>query len=199
MPGAPRRYAAIFRLGMVLSMFDSFLLHTVLVLATYLGVAGCTPGTSGQREEGAPSTRAAAKPMKADVQEPSQEESDRAFDEEQAKIVLPVDPRHQRLELTPQWLEGYWVSGKAACYGSDSGIRFNSDRTYSEHDVGGQYDINGQRIRLRITEVYNAPPSEIGTGESFTVRLVGPNELDTTWSDGGSGPLYRCPPEPLTD
>ena len=180
-------------------MADRLPMRVLVFFAAALCVGGCTPGTSGQLEEGVAPNQAASKPIKGNVQEPSQEEADRALDGEQAKIVLPVDSRHQRLELTPQWLEGYWVSGKAACYGSDSGIRFNSDGSYSEHDVGGRYDINGHRIRLRITEVYNAPPSEIGAGETFTVRLVGPNELATTWSDGGSGPWYRCPPEPLSD
>jgi hypothetical protein len=128
----------------------------------------------------------------------TQEEWDRAFEEEQAKIVLPVDPRHRRLELSQGWLAGYWVSGKAACYGSDSGISFQADGTYSEHEEGGRYVIEGNRIRLIVTEVYNAPRSEIGTGGSFTARPIGPNEMETVWSDGAAGPLYRCPPEPLS-
>jgi hypothetical protein len=161
-------------------------------------MSGCAPGGSNDRDKRAASTRS-AEPTQAAREEASRKEADRAFAEEEAQIVLPVDPRHQHLELTPHWLEGYWVSGKAACYGSDSGIRFNSDGTYSEQEGSGEYEIEAARIRFRITEVYNAPSSEIGTGSALTVRIVGPNEILTTWSDGGSGPLYRCPPEPLSD
>ncbi len=152
------------------------------------------------RKEQAKSLTAGGTGNQISAQQPqlTEEEWHRQFEEEEAKIVLPVDPRHKRLELTPKWLEGYWVSGKAACYGSDSGNRFNADSTYSVQDARGRYSISGPRVQLRVTENYNAPSSELGTSESFTVRLIGPNEIQTRWRDGGSGPLFRCPPEPLS-
>jgi hypothetical protein len=109
-------------------------------------------------------------------------------------VVLPVDPKHLKLELTPGWLDGYWVGNKGACLGSDSGIHFGADGTYSEFESGGGYQIRGDRIWTAVTEVYNGPPDAIGTRESARVRIVGPNELATDWGGGQKGPLYRCPP-----
>ena len=125
---------------------------------------------------------------------PTAAQLEKAQKEWEAKIVLPVDPKHRTVALTPAWLEGYWVGNKAACYGSDSGIHFTADGRYSEHEAGGTLRIEGDKVRITVTEVYAAPDSEIGKSEDFRVRLIGPNEIETVWSDGGRGRLFRCPP-----
>lgn len=130
----------------------------------------------------------------------SQDEWDREWEDWQRDIVLPVDPKHRRLELTPQWLEGYWVVYKSACYGSDSGIHFSADGTYADHETDGRYAIDREHVRMTVVSVHNAPDdSEVGTSERIKVVPIGPNEILTGWRDERDQPLrlYRCPREPL--
>lgn len=158
-----------------------------LLLLTALLIAGCD-------RSAAPPDQASGNDQQAGTADMTEEEMRKAQEEWEKKIVLPVDPKHRKLELTPAWLEGYWVAQKSACYGSDSGIHFGADGKYAEHEAGGTYAIEGDRVTLTVTEIYAGPESEKGKKESLTVALVGPNEMDSRWPDGSLWRLYRCPP-----
>lgn len=114
---------------------------------------------------------------------------------------LPIDPRHPALKLTPQWLDAYWVDDAMACRGSDSGIVFRADGTYSDHGEGGRYRLSANRITMVTTEIYDtgSPDMNIGAREVSDLRLIGPNEIEPAgWRDEKQRQvrLYRCPPQP---
>lgn len=156
----------------------------MLWLALLLGCDTGPQPAPERKPEQAPG--AEAKPAK------SQAEWDREWEAWQQSIVLPVEPRHRRLALTPEWLAGYWASGKAACLGSDSGIWLERDGHYRNHEESGLWSIANGQARFRVTEIYNAPDEPVGEVSRARLRLVGPNEID--WIESGEvSRLYRCP------
>jgi hypothetical protein len=161
----------------------------VLACALLLTVSACDPGATGNAVG-----NAAAAAAGAEGEAVNQAEWDRQWKEEGEKIVLPVDPRHTKLELTPVWLEGYWVEHKPACYGSDSGIRFGADGRWQDHLLEGRYTVEGATVALKAERTHDGDPPPGGADETFTARLAGPNEIDTSWSNGATARLYRCPP-----
>lgn len=132
----------------------------------------------------------------------SKEDWDREWEEVHESIVLPIDPRHRKLERTPGWLAGYWVYYKQACGGSDSGISFNADLTYSDHGTAGSYTLPKDSIRMVTTEIYDwgSPEDRIGGVDISELQLIGPNEVELSdWRDEQARPLklHRCPPMPI--
>ncbi len=124
----------------------------------------------------------------------AQAREEREFYEEAARVVLPVERRHRKPALTREWLAGYWVDQKFACSGSDSGLWLEADGRWQDYEESGTWSIAGSAVTTKVTEIYNVPNAPLGETESFRVRLVGPNEIDTLWQEGaGLVRLYRCP------
>ena len=87
------------------------------------------------------------------------------------------------------WLVGGWAPRESAC-GSESGIRFETDGTYSELESEGVWSLAGHRLTIQSTDSDNFGQSDI-----VEVTALGALEMDLQWPDGTRAKLHRCPQE----
>ena len=86
-----------------------------------------------------------------------------------------------------QWLVGAWAAGPAQC-ASDSGIRFETDGTYTDLEGEGVWDLMGSKLVVSGT-----------SGDDFGRFLVvqfavrSSAEMVLEWPDGTRLTYRRCP------
>ena len=102
-------------------------------------------------------------------------------------MMLPLLLLSAVLVPGEQWLVGAWAPGPAAC-ARDSGIRFETDGTYSDLEGEGTWELAGGRLLVSGT-------SGDDFGRSQVVRLGArsPAEMVLEWPDGTRVTFHRCP------
>jgi hypothetical protein len=84
------------------------------------------------------------------------------------------------------WLVGGWAHGKSSC-GSDDGIRFETDGTYSELDGEGIWSLAGSRLTVRSTS-----GDDFGRSDVVHVTVRSTIEMELEWPDGTRLKFHRC-------
>ena len=85
-----------------------------------------------------------------------------------------------------QWLVGAWGAGTAQC-ASDSGIRFETDGSYSDLEGEGLWELAGTRLVVSGTS-----GDDFGRSQVVKLAVRSPAEMILEWPDGTRLTLRRC-------
>ena len=85
-----------------------------------------------------------------------------------------------------QWLVGAWGAGQTEC-ASDSGIRFETDGTYSDLEGEGVWELAGSRLVVSGTS-----GDDFGRSDVVQVGVRSQAEMIVEWPDGRRRRYYRC-------
>ena len=96
-----------------------------------------------------------------------------------AAVAVPAD----------QWLVGAWGTGLAQC-ASDSGIRFETDGTYSESSSEGLWSLAGNQLTVESTS-----EDDFGRSDVVRVKVRSGVEMELEWPDGSRANFRRCQPQ----
>jgi hypothetical protein len=94
-----------------------------------------------------------------------------------AAVTVPED----------RWLVGAWGAGPAEC-ARDSGIRFETDGTYSDLEGEGSWELAGSRLIVSATS-----GDDFGRSQVVQLGVRNAVEMVLEWPDGTRRTFHRCP------